>query len=69
MQVSSKTLGAKVLKELGTNETEMIFGKRIKIKSRVSGLLSYQTRIRNKLGFNFEGDTLSSEFSYSVVIA
>ena len=53
----SACLEAKELGEEVTDTPEMIFGKWIKIKSRGSKLLSYRTRIRNKLGFYSKEDT------------
>ena len=57
MQVSCGTLEAKVLGDQGIDEHGMIFVKQIKIKLRGFGLLNYQTKIRNKLGFYLKGDT------------
>ena len=53
----SASLEAKELKVQVIDGPEMIFGKWITIKSRGFRLLSYQTRIRNKSGFNSEEDT------------
>ena len=51
MQRKPASLEAKELGQRVIDGPEMIFGKQIKIKSRGSRLLSYQTRIRNKSGF------------------
>ena len=53
----SVSLEAKELEKQAIDGHEMIFHKWIKIKSRGPGLLSYQTRIINKLGFYSEEDT------------
>ena len=51
------SLEAEELGEQVTDGPKMIFGKRIKIKSRRFGLQSYKTIIISKLGFYFEEDT------------
>ena len=51
------SLETKELGEQATNGPQMIFGKWINIKSRGSGLISYQTIITNELGFYSEDDT------------
>ena len=47
----SGTLEAKVLGDKGANGPQIDISKWIKIKSRRTGLLSYQSRIRNKSSF------------------
>ena len=57
MQVSSRMLEGKEVREQATDRLGMIFGKWINIKSRGSRLLSSQTRIRKKSSFYYEDDT------------
>ena len=62
MQVRSGSLEAKVLREQGTDEPRIVFGKCIKIKSREFDHLSYQIRIRNKSGLYSKEDIWAPSF-------